>query len=277
MGTYLLKEGEVEVIIENPSWLMLLSHVILTVITFLIWLPVLIYYILRRTTTRYVITNMRVIREYGILSKSSKESPLDKINNVSHKQSLLGRILNYGDVQLQTASEMGATQFKFISAPNQFKTEIVNQMDLFKKTEVKNQAKIMAEALAASGPKLEQAEEYKICPFCAENIRKNATVCRYCNQSLDNQFDIGEQEYNLSASDWVKTGVNYYKNGEFEKAIKALNEAIKINPKQVSAFFNRGIVHKKLGDLNKALSDLKIAAKLGHPKALNLLRLKGYA
>jgi len=185
MGTYLLKENEVEVRVAIPSWLMLLLHIAFSLVTFGVWLPVLIYYILRRATTRYIVTNQRIILEYGILNKSSKESPLDKINNVSHTQSILGRIFNYGDVQLQTASEMGATMFKFIPDPSQFKSEIVNQMDLFKKGEVQAQAKIMANAMKDASTPVTNNDDLKACPKCAESVKIAASICRYCNFAFE--------------------------------------------------------------------------------------------
>lgn len=187
MGTYLLKDSENEVKVEIPSWLMLLSHIILTVITVGIWSPVLIYFVLRRSTTRYILTNQRVILEYGILNKTSKESPLDKINNVSHHQTLIGRIFNYGNVQLQTASEMGATVFSFIPNPSQFKSEITNQVDLFKKQEIENQAKTMAQAMSSSvGQNVQQQiEDGKECPKCAETVKMAAKVCRFCNYEFE--------------------------------------------------------------------------------------------
>jgi uncharacterized membrane protein YdbT with pleckstrin-like domain len=150
MGTYLLGQGEQEVKVENPTWMMLLGHIILTVLTLGIWSPILIYYVLRRSTSRYILTNRRVILEYGILNKSSKEASLDKIHNVSHTATIVERIFGYGSVQLQTASEMGATVLKWVPAPIQFKSEIINQIDLFKKAEIQQQARVMADAIGGS-------------------------------------------------------------------------------------------------------------------------------
>lgn len=150
MGTYLLGEGEKEVKVEIPTWMMLLGHIILTVITVGLWVPILIYYVLRRSTTRYILTNQRVILEYGILNKSSKEASLDKINNVSHTANLGERIFGYGTVQLQTASAMGATVLKWVPAPVQFKSEIINQVDLYKKAQIQQQARVMADAIGRS-------------------------------------------------------------------------------------------------------------------------------
>src|SRR3954466_7264251 len=47
----------------------------------------------------WVVTNFRVIDETGLLSHYAKESPLDKINNVSYDQTMAGRLFNYGHVE----------------------------------------------------------------------------------------------------------------------------------------------------------------------------------
>jgi uncharacterized membrane protein YdbT with pleckstrin-like domain len=80
----------------------------------------------------YVLTDRRVVRQEGVLSISSFDAPLDKINNVFHKQSLMGRLLNYGEVGLETASEQGTTIFDFLSHPLDFKNCIVSQRELCK-------------------------------------------------------------------------------------------------------------------------------------------------
>jgi len=38
----------------------------------------------------------------------------------------------------------------------------------------------------------ENQDEYKKCPFCAENIKKDAVVCRFCQRTL-NQTEIANQ------------------------------------------------------------------------------------
>jgi hypothetical protein len=78
----------------------------------------------------YVLTDHRVVKQEGVLSISSFDAPLDKINNVFHKQSLMGRLLNYGEVGLETASEQGTTIFDFLSHPLDFKNCIVRQREI---------------------------------------------------------------------------------------------------------------------------------------------------
>jgi uncharacterized membrane protein YdbT with pleckstrin-like domain len=72
------------------------------------------------------------VRQEGVFSTSSFDAPLDKINNVFHNQSFMGRMLKYGDVGLETASEQGTTVFDFLSHPLDFKNAIVRQREMYK-------------------------------------------------------------------------------------------------------------------------------------------------
>ncbi|HTY64055.1 MAG TPA: PH domain-containing protein [Acidobacteriota bacterium] len=80
----------------------------------------------------YILTDRRVVLQEGVLSISSFDASLDKINNVYHNQSFLGRLLNYGDVGLETASEAGTTTFEILSHPVRFKNSIVRQRELYR-------------------------------------------------------------------------------------------------------------------------------------------------
>jgi hypothetical protein len=60
---------------------------------------------LRWLTTDYVFTDRRVITRMGVISKRGRDVPLSKINNVSFVVPALGRILNYGELQIQSAGE----------------------------------------------------------------------------------------------------------------------------------------------------------------------------
>jgi uncharacterized membrane protein YdbT with pleckstrin-like domain len=78
-----------------------------------------------RRANDYVLTNHRLIQEIGVLSRRSIDSRLDKINNVEYRQSLWGRLLNYGDVEIDTASDAGVAVFRNISHPLQFRNTIL--------------------------------------------------------------------------------------------------------------------------------------------------------
>jgi uncharacterized membrane protein YdbT with pleckstrin-like domain len=52
------------------------------------------------------------------------DSRLDKINNIEHRQTLWGRLLGFGDVEIDTASETGMAVYRNISRPLDFKRAI---------------------------------------------------------------------------------------------------------------------------------------------------------
>jgi membrane protein YdbS with pleckstrin-like domain len=82
----------------------------------------------------WAVTNFRVIDERGVFTLFSKESPLEKINNLSFFQSLVGRILRFGRVEIQTAAEDGATVYRMVSNPKRLKDTIATCRDEFSRT-----------------------------------------------------------------------------------------------------------------------------------------------
>jgi uncharacterized membrane protein YdbT with pleckstrin-like domain len=74
----------------------------------------------------YVVTNRRVMRISGVLGKDVLDSSLEKVNDVKLTQSFFGRIFGYGDIQILTASELGADLFHQINDPIRFKTAMLN-------------------------------------------------------------------------------------------------------------------------------------------------------
>lgn len=110
----------------------------------LIWF---IYRILYRNSNLWVVTNLRVIDEHGVFSNNSKETPLDKINNVSFRQSILGRMFDYGNVQIQSAAESGATVHKMVERPKLLMDTITQYQETYKQDQSKEQAKNLANAV----------------------------------------------------------------------------------------------------------------------------------
>jgi len=74
----------------------------------------------------YIVTNRRVIQISGVFSKNVVDSSLEKVNDVKMSQSMFGRMFDYGDVEILTASEMGINLFKRIGDPIKFKTAMLN-------------------------------------------------------------------------------------------------------------------------------------------------------
>jgi uncharacterized membrane protein YdbT with pleckstrin-like domain len=75
---------------------------------------------------QYIVTNRRVIQTAGIFSKDVVDSSLEKVNDVKLSQSFWGRLFDYGDIEILTASEVGANVFRSIGEPIKFKTAMLN-------------------------------------------------------------------------------------------------------------------------------------------------------
>jgi len=75
---------------------------------------------------QYIVTNRRVIQISGLFSKDVVDSSLEKVNDVKMSQSFFGRLFDYGDIEILTASEVGANVFRSIGEPVKFKTAMLN-------------------------------------------------------------------------------------------------------------------------------------------------------
>jgi hypothetical protein len=78
------------------------------------------------TNHEYLVTNRRVIQISGIFNKNVVDSSLEKVNDVKMTQSFFGRLFDYGDVEILTASEIGVNLFRRIGNPVKFKTAMLN-------------------------------------------------------------------------------------------------------------------------------------------------------
>ena len=161
-----LKKNEKVILTIRKHWFVLLKPILLTLILLIVaiagynsafrnffligagltvvWF---IYRILDRNTNLWAVTNLRIIDEYGVFSNNSKETPLDKINNISYRQPLLGRMFNYGDVQIQSAAEFGSTVHKMVERPKVLKDTITQYQERYKQEQINEQAQSLANAV----------------------------------------------------------------------------------------------------------------------------------
>ena len=74
---------------------------------------------------------------------------------------------------------------------------------------------------------------------------------------------------------YYNRGISYRKKGEFDKAIADYTEAIRLDPKEPDAYFNRGGAYEKKGDMEKAIADFDESCRL-NPSRPGAVRIKTY-
>ena len=76
-----------------------------------------------RWTTETDVTNLRVVHKSGFIKRRTFEMSLDKVESVDVNQSILGRLLNYGDVTVLGVGE-GKETISTIASPLVFRNYI---------------------------------------------------------------------------------------------------------------------------------------------------------
>ncbi|MBI5944895.1 MAG: PH domain-containing protein [Chloroflexi bacterium] len=92
----------------------------------LIPLGIMAWDIMNWNSHQYIVTNRRVIQISGVINKNVIDSSLEKVTDIKMTQSFFGRLFDYGDVEILTASEIGVNMFKRIGNPVKFKTAMLN-------------------------------------------------------------------------------------------------------------------------------------------------------
>lgn len=67
------------------------------------------YYHIKRNMIRYTVTDSKIEIDYGLIARTTRNVPLSKIQDVTVSASILQRILGFGDVVIDNASEIGGS------------------------------------------------------------------------------------------------------------------------------------------------------------------------
>lgn len=67
------------------------------------------YYHVRRNMVRYTLTDSKIEIDTGLIARTTRNIPLSKIQDVTVAASIPQRLLGFGDVIVDNASEMGGT------------------------------------------------------------------------------------------------------------------------------------------------------------------------
>src|ERR1700712_4152699 len=104
---------------ETPM-LLCLSLAVISALVALYWMLGAWFY---RWTTETDVTNLRVVHKTGFIKRQTFEMSLDKVESVDVDQSILGRILNYGNVRILGVGE-GKKTIRTIASPLEFRNYI---------------------------------------------------------------------------------------------------------------------------------------------------------
>jgi uncharacterized membrane protein YdbT with pleckstrin-like domain len=78
---------------------------------------------LEQWVTEIAVTDRRVIYKTGLIRRQTAEMNMDKIESVKVDQSLLGRLLNYGSIDIRGTGE-GMGHLNYISSPIRLRNTI---------------------------------------------------------------------------------------------------------------------------------------------------------
>jgi uncharacterized membrane protein YdbT with pleckstrin-like domain len=98
----------------------------ITAVLFFGGIAVAIWTALRYVNQEYVLTNRRIIQVSGVLNRNATDSSLEKINDAVLNQSIFGRMFDFGDLTVLTASEAGIDRMKMLRSPIAFKKSMLD-------------------------------------------------------------------------------------------------------------------------------------------------------
>jgi len=122
--------------------------------------------------THFVVTTDKLIFRTGVLSREGREILLERVNDITFRQSLWERIIGAGDLMIESAGEQGQQRFTDIPHPEAVQQEINKQIEL-------HERKVHGDPAARAAPAAE--------PSIPEQIEKLA--------ALRDQGVLNEQEF----------------------------------------------------------------------------------
>jgi uncharacterized membrane protein YdbT with pleckstrin-like domain len=95
----------------------------------------------------YFVTNQKVMKVEGVFRKSTSGSALEKINDITMEEPLLGRWLGYGTVRVLTAADESNLHYTFMRKPLEFRRAILDAKLLWEKRDTQD----IADAVRGAG------------------------------------------------------------------------------------------------------------------------------
>ena len=126
--TVLVLAATVGIVVRWPHGPIAVLYVLLAILAVnVLWL---LARVLRRQSTNIVITTTRLIRRTGILGRSGLELRLERINELSYRQTLIGRLVGEGRIEAETGGESGVVVFEHVAHPASVQSLVTEQISM---------------------------------------------------------------------------------------------------------------------------------------------------
>jgi uncharacterized membrane protein YdbT with pleckstrin-like domain len=105
----------------------------------------------------YLVTTRRLIKAEGVFNKEMADSSLEKINDAHLTQSWIGRIFDYGTLDILTAADesAGIQDYYMLADPVRFKISMLNQKEKLEQPNLAPPPRMQAPSVA---PVMQRAE-----------------------------------------------------------------------------------------------------------------------
>ena len=105
------------------------SKIVATLVIVVIAVGWLIVIWIRWQSITYTLTDQRIKIEAGVFGRQSKIIPIDRIQDCTTRQSLFGRMLGYGRVEVDAAGAQGAEVLEHLPTPGAFRDQVFMQSE----------------------------------------------------------------------------------------------------------------------------------------------------
>ena len=84
---------------------------------------------IRWRSTAYTLTDQRIKIETGVFGRQEKVIPIDRVQDCTTRQSIFGRMLGYGRVEVDAAGAQGAEILDHLPSPGTFRDQVFVQSE----------------------------------------------------------------------------------------------------------------------------------------------------
>jgi uncharacterized membrane protein YdbT with pleckstrin-like domain len=84
---------------------------------------------IRWRSTTYTLSDQRITIEAGVFSRQEKIIPIDRVQDCTTRQSIFGRMIGYGRVEVDAAGAQGAEVLDHLPRPGDFRDQVFVQSE----------------------------------------------------------------------------------------------------------------------------------------------------